>query len=183
MRAKIPLLALLLPLALSAAPASAQPPAQPTERPRPRYMAAMEAELEAMQLSAACEAETATRAHCAFRHRGRTTEREFQIHLVYSDDTDTIYVYVARYLLAPPDAASTPQLMRRLMELNWLLLLGKFEWDGNRGEVRVAMIINTDSNFDRRAFRSVVRNIGAVADRYHGELNRIIAAEDPGDGE
>ena len=59
------------------------------------------------------------------------------------------------------------------MELNWQMLLGKFEWDPTDGEVRLAMILNTDSNFDRRAFRSAVRDIVQVADRYHAELARV----------
>ena len=41
------------------------------------------------------------------------------------------------------------------------------------GEVRLAMILNTDSNFDRRAFRSAVRGIGQLADRYLQELERL----------
>src|SRR5690606_18776640 len=87
--------------------------------------------------------------------------------------TDTIYLYVDRYLMAPADEQTTPALLRRLMELNWTLLLGKFEWDPTDGEVRLAMILNTDSNFDRRAFRSAVRGIGQLADRYFNELDRI----------
>ena len=51
--------------------------------------------------------------------------------------------------------------------------MGKFEWDPTDGEVRLAMVLNTDSNFDRRAFRSTVRALAALADRHYGELNRL----------
>jgi hypothetical protein len=60
-----------------------------------------------------------------------------------------------------------------MMELNWRLLVGKFEWDPSDGEVRLAMVMNTDSNFDRRAFRSLVRAITDQADRLYGELTRV----------
>ena len=139
----------------------------------PRYMAAIDAELDALQIPHSCEAVTPTRTRCAWQHRGRTSQRELDIHLVYSDETDTIYFYVSRYLSAPPEATSTVAVLRRLMELNWQLLLGKLEWDPNSGEVRLAMTMNTDSNFDRRAFRSIARQIGPLADRYSGELTRI----------
>ena len=144
------------------------------EEGQPRYLAAMQAELSSMRLrDASCEATDEQRAHCAFTAHGVTTNRDFEAHMVYSDRTDTIYLYVDHYLVATPDADGTPAVLRRLMELNWSLLLGKFEWDATDGEVRLAMILNTDSNFDRRAFRSAVRGIGQLADRYYNELERL----------
>lgn len=140
----------------------------------PRYLPAMQRELSAMRVPGVrCETLDAERARCRFTARGITTGREFPIHLLYSDRTDTVYMYIERYLSAPTSAASTPAVLRRLMELNWALLVGKFEWNATDGEVRLAITINTDSNFDRRAFRSSIRAIGQLADRYHGELSRL----------
>jgi hypothetical protein len=159
----------------------ASPPSQPeapTERAaRPRYLDAIDAELEALSIPHACEAETATRARCSFHQRGRASGRELAVHLVYSDETDTIYVYVQRVVVAPPDAETTPAVLRRLMELNWQLLVGKMEWNEADGEVRLSMVMNTDSNFDRRAFRSIVRQVGPLADRYLDELTRLAGEE------
>lgn len=163
-------------LAVTASAASAQQGRGRGTDP-PRYLEAMRSELEAMRIPAACEAESPTRARCTYLHRGRTSQREFEIHLVYSDETDTIYIYVDRYLSAPPDAETTPAVLRRLMELNWQLLVGKLEWDPTDGEVRLAIVVNTDSNFDRRTFRSVVRTIGPLADRYLPELDRLAGGE------
>ena len=179
-------LALLTSLPLAAAAQEAEAPsedqpARATEtvaEGQPRYLAAMRSELEAMRAAGArCEALDAQRGQCRFTTRGATTGREFEVELVYSDRTDTIYFYVEDYLSAPADAGSTPAVLRRLMELNWSLLIGKFEWDSTDGEVRLAIILNTDSNFDRRAFRSSVRAIGQLADRYHNELSRIARGE------
>ncbi len=145
------------------------------EEGQPRYLAAMEAELTAMRARGArCEAADPQRGRCQFSTRGITTGREFAVRVVYSDRTDTIYLYVERFLTAPADGQTTDALLRRLMELNWAMLLGKFEWSSSDGEVRLAMILNTDSNFDRRAFRSAVRSIGQLADRYYAELDRIV---------
>ncbi len=153
---------------------------------QPRYLEAMQAELAAMRVrSPSCEAVDAQRARCRFTARGLTTGRDFAIRLVYSDRTDTVYLYVERYLRATAEADTTLPLLRRLMELNWTILLGKFEWDPTDGEVRLAMILNTDSNFDRRAFRSAIRGIGQLADRYLLELERIQRGQEappaPGD--
>ncbi|RLB49648.1 MAG: hypothetical protein DRJ42_20610 [Deltaproteobacteria bacterium] len=175
-------LTLLTAVFFISAPASAQDvpadaPPDTTEGPRPRYLAAIETELEALSIPHSCEAVSEIRAHCAFPYRGRSTEREFDVHLVYSDDTDTIYFYVARLATALPDASTTPALLRRLMELNWSLLVAKLEWNAADGEVRLSMIQNTDSNFDRRAFRGLVRRIGSLADRYARELDRLSSAD------
>lgn len=141
---------------------------------QPRYLAAMRTELEHMGIQGfACNASDAQRASCELTQRGTSSQREFRIRTAYSDRTDTVYVYVERFLVAPPDAPTTDAVMRRLMELNWQMLLGKLEWDPSDGEVRLAMVLNTDSNFDRRAFRSAVRGIVQLADRYWSELDRV----------
>jgi hypothetical protein len=164
------------------APAAEEPEEAPAQT-EPRYLRAIQSELEAMRVRGArCEANDTQRAHCTFNARGITTAREFTVEIIYSDRTDTVYIYVERFLVAPPDGQTTPALLRRLMELNWALLLGKFEWDGADGEVRLAMVLNTDSNFDRRAFRGAIRGIGQLADRYWGELDRVLRgqADEPG---
>lgn len=145
---------------------------------QPRYLEAMRAELAAMRIEgASCERTDAQRGGCRFTQRGSSSGREFEIRLAYSDVTDTVYLHIPRYIVAASDAPTTDRVMRRLMELNWTMLLGKFEWDPTDGEVRLAMIVNTDSNFDRRAFRSAVRSIAELADRYHNELVRMQTAE------
>ncbi|AKF05802.1 hypothetical protein DB32_002951 [Sandaracinus amylolyticus] len=152
-------------------------PARATEtvpEGQPRYLAAMRTELEHMGIEGfACNATDAQRATCELTQRGPSSQREFRIRTAYSDRTDTVYVYVERFLVAPQDAPTTDAVMRRLMELNWQMLLGKLEWDPSDGEVRLAMVLNTDSNFDRRAFRSAIRGIVQLADRYWSELDRV----------
>lgn len=140
---------------------------------QPRYLAAMRTELQALGVEGACAADDPQRAHCDVRLQGETSQRPFDVRMVYSDATDTIYFYIDHYLTAPADAPTTDALLRHLMELNWRMLVGKFEWDASNGDVRIAMIMNTDSNFDRRSFRSIVRSLQEQADRLYAELNRI----------
>lgn len=157
--------------------ATATATAATTEVPegQPRYLQAMREELTRMGIAdATCEASDSQRAQCRLTQSGSSTDRAYEVHLAYSDVTDTIYAYIDRFLVATNDGAHTDAVMRRLMELNWTMLMGKFEWDPTDGEVRLAMVLNTDSNFDRRAFRSTVRALAALADRHYGELNRLL---------
>lgn len=140
---------------------------------QPRYLEAMRTELQALGVDGACAADDPQRAHCDARLQGETSHRPFNVRMVYSDATDTVYFYIDNYLTAPASAPTTDALLRHLMELNWRMLTGKFEWDASNGNVRIAMIMNTDSNFDRRAFRSIVRSLQEQADRLYAELTRI----------
>lgn len=139
----------------------------------PRYADAVQHEFAAMGLDAVCSVVSATRATCNYRVRSSATGRDLPAHAIYDDDTDSVYFYVERYLVAPAQAASTPSLLRRLMELNWTLLVGKFEWNPRDGEVRLGAVLNTDSNFDRRAFRSIVLALDTTAARYREELRAL----------
>lgn len=138
----------------------------------PRYLAAMELELRALELDPLCRAESPVRGRCELRVRAPGSLEELELHVVYSDDTDTVYAYVPALAQAAPDARTTPALLRRLAELNWELLLGKLEWNATTGEVRLSMVLSTDSNFDRAAFRSMVRGLSRLAGQLGPELRR-----------
>ena len=155
-------------LALLAASASAA--AAPA-----RYAASMEQELQQLGIDARCSSEATTRHHCTYERPSPSGGAALAMHAVYSDDSDTIYFYVERYLVVPSAHPQAGTVLRRLMELNWELLAGKFEWNPRTGEVRLGATLHTDSNFDRRAFRSLVRSLDALAQRYHGELRGLLA--------
>ena len=140
----------------------------------PRYAASMEQELQQLEIAVRCSAEGATRHHCTYKRPAPSGDAELTMHAVYSDESDTIYFYVERYLMLPSDHPQAAAVLRRLMELNWDLLVGKFEWNPRSGEVRLGALLHTDSNFDRRAFRSIVRSLDAVAVRYHAELHSLL---------
>jgi hypothetical protein len=147
--------------------------AQQETPPSPRYLAAMQSEFSSLGIDASCSVSSASRAQCEYSYRGQRSQRDFPMHIVYSDETDSVYIYVDRYLLAPPEAPGTDALLRRLMVYNWQMLAGKFEWDETDGEVRLSVVFHTDSNFDRRAFRSLIRAMALQADAYYGELSSL----------
>jgi hypothetical protein len=154
-------------LALAAAAGGAQ------DTTPARYAAALEAELRQVGIEAQCAGEPAARHHCRYARPSAARGGELSLHAEYSDQTDTVYVYVERYLVLPSDHPRAPAVLRRLMELNWELLVGKFEWNPRTGEVRLSATLNTDSNFDRRAFRSILRALDTIAARYDAELRDL----------
>lgn len=174
--------AALVGLALAGAPTVA------SAQTDPRYFNQIRAELQAMGFSAQCAAPSAQVGSCRFRTTAQAATntptaqpgtasapsgRQFVVALEYSDETDTVYVYIDRYATVRADAATAPAVFRRFAEMNWEMLVGKFEWSPQTGEVRLGAVLNTDSNFDRRAFRGVVRAVVRLADRYAEELSRI----------
>jgi len=140
--------------------------AQAQQRALQRYAQALQAELSAMQLAADCVLE-AERYDCSF---AAPSAPDLRMHAVYSDQTDTVYVYIERYATLPADDVKSTPALRHMMELNWQLLVGKLEWSARTGEVRLSAVLNTDSNFDRRALRSIVSGLDLAAARYRGEL-------------
>ncbi len=178
-----PALAFALGSATAAVPCEAQGPARHTPATGsvhlssaagpPRYLAAIRGELDAMHLPYACETVTASHASCSFRQENDAGVAALTIRIAESDVTNTVYLYVDHYLLAPPDATTTPRLLARLMELNWQMLGTKLEWNAESGEVRLSAVLSTASNFNRKAFRSLVRTLVGVADRYRPELRAL----------
>jgi hypothetical protein len=168
---------LLVTLALTAgahAQASETNAEAPAAAEGPRYLPAMREVLRAMELAPECETLSAARARCSVRHVDAEARREVVLTLIYSDVTDTIYLFVGRLARSAPEDPGTRALLRRLMELNVRLLGPKLEWNAATGEVRLSAVLHTDSNLDRRALRSLVHTLLAVADRYQPELTRIL---------
>jgi hypothetical protein len=50
------------------------------------------------------------------------------------------------------------------------MVTAKFEWDRASRSIRLSATINTDSNFDRRAFRSQLKGLRALAEQLLPEL-------------
>lgn len=97
--------------------------------------------------------------------------------LTYDDRSDAIYVFFEHYATLRADAPNVAAVSRRLLEMNWEMLIGKFEWSPTSGEIRLSTVLHTDSNFDRRAFRSIVHSMLRLADRYANELTQLTGTQ------
>ena len=160
--------------------AFAQQPA-PAPSIQPRYLVQIEAELRAMHLSPQCAAASAQAGTCTLRTSAAAASglpqtsdaRGWILSIQYDDNSDTIYLSIDHYGVIRSDNAGLAATTRRLLEANWEMLTAHFEWSSATGELRLSSVINTDSNFDRRAFRGVVRSLLRLADRYADEVARL----------
>lgn len=142
----------------------------------PRYLTQVRAELQAMGYAPQCAAASPQAGTCRVRARAegeRAATRQFVMVLDYSDVTDTVYVYLDHYATLRGEGPELAASQRRLMEMNWEMLVGKFEWSSASGELRLGAVMHTDSNFDRRAFRGVVRALLRLGERYADEVSRL----------
>ena len=168
-RRSIPLALSLVVVTSALPPAAAQPPAAATEATdEPRYLAAVRQELQRLAIEAECEVSGRARAVCTFRHE--RLDREVRI--VVSDAKNTVYLAVMELGRIDPQAADAGDALRRLAELDWELTSCRLSWDPRTGAVRLAAVQHTDTNFDRRTFRVLMRLLLGQAERLAPALSR-----------
>jgi hypothetical protein len=149
-------------------------PALSSAQDSPRYAEALANELAALGLHAECTQPSPTSYACSYPARSSLDRTDLTAHAHYDDTSDTIYLYVPLLSIAESSKA-LPAVLRRAMELNWELLSAKLEWNAQSAELRLSSVLHTDSNFDRRAFRSLVRALDRISVRYHDELAKLAA--------
>lgn len=153
-----------------------------TERPGPRYLEAVENELRAVGFAPACEVLTPPRARCEFDRVDPRNGARMAFVAVIDDTTHTVYLYSRLGHLSAEDERA-PMIFARLLDFGWQSLALKFEWSSASGEIRVSSLIHTDSNFDRRAFRVLLRLLRQEAPRIRRVLAAALGPSDPSFGD
>lgn len=151
-----------------------------TTAPEPRYLPVVREELDHMGIQARCTTDSPKLGRCRYSFRSQSVGVTFDMVVEYSDESDTLYIWANRYLMVPAASANLNATLRRMMELNSEMLVGKLEWNAEQGETRMSAVVSTDSNFDRRAFRGTVRALHSLCERYFRELSAIARGENPG---
>jgi hypothetical protein len=155
-------------VAVVSCPATALPD---TEEDAPEYMPAIRQELARLDIDANCDETTST---CFFTRKLGAQGRSFDFGIRYCGTTETVYVFIERFLVLPSADGPSLALSRRLLELNRRMVTAKLEWDRPTNAIRLSVVINTDSNFDRRAFRSQLKGLLANAERLWPELDSLV---------
>lgn len=175
-RAPCLLLLLQLPMYLAmVAPCMAQTGPGTTDAAAGVHAAVVE-EMRKLGLEPKCEPATGGGRNCSYLARGSMTTRSLKGVVLIRPGSQTVAIHVTDFLHASADAPTTPALLARLMELNSALLGAYFDWNPDTGEVRLRALLHTDSNFDRRAFRSAIRTLDKLAPRYRRELQHLQGA-------
>ncbi len=98
----------------------------------------------------------------------------YDVRVLIDNDRDYVYMCVTRLLTCPASHPRLVPLLQRLMELNWQLLIGKYEWDNTYGEVRLSYTFSTENGLGYEAFVACFQLLVMAADEYYPELMRIM---------
>jgi len=96
---------------------------------------------------------------------------------VVDADRELVYLYLNRYLMAPPDQANIDTVLRTLMDYNWRVNIGKFEWDKSDGEVRFSHVFTTENGLGFEAFEAMYFALARLGDQLWPELKAIVDGE------
>jgi len=93
--------------------------------------------------------------------------------IVVDDKRQLVYLFLNRYLSAPPDHPRLPEITRALMEYNWRVNLGKFEWDKSDGEIRYSYVFTTENGLGFEAFEAIYYALLKLGDSLWPELTKL----------
>ncbi|MCP4600542.1 MAG: hypothetical protein GY847_08425 [Proteobacteria bacterium] len=160
------MLFLLLPLffLVSLAAHAADPESSDTHN----YMLAIRQELARLDIEVRCDDAISS---CIYKKPLYENGPSCDVVLHYSKNTDTIYIYIDKFIVLPKGEGPSIELSHRLLELNREMVTAKFEWDKLSNSIRLSATINTDSNFDRRALRSQLIGLLAIAKKVRPSLS------------
>lgn len=139
---------------------------QSTNSIEPDYYPAVKQELARMGFSARCfDSKMLCTANASLDDKNQV---EFTVQ--YSTVTDTVYIQIPKFIELPQGQNLDADTSLQLLSHNAEMVAAKFEWDKIKYAVRLSTVISTDSNFDRKAFRSQLKGMLKVAAELRSKL-------------
>ena len=102
---------------------------------------------------------------------------KYDTYVIANVDTALAFIVISNYMTVRSDHRNCDKVLRRLMELNWKLNVGKFEWDPTDGEVRLTFTFSTENGVGYEAFTAVFETLTATADEYKEDLERLLVGD------
>lgn len=138
--------------------------------PPPRYLEAVKQELARLQFLPNCQE---AQGICTFQTAAgqNNTTKSQQIVVNVDDRSATIYIIIENFHEAKN---LTLEQAKKLLEINQKLVSTKFSLDTESQNITLSAVINTDSNFDRKTFRSVLMGFIEVAQQYTGVITLAV---------
>lgn len=109
----------------------------------------------------------------------RGENNQYDMRIFIDDERKVVYVCVNRLLYCPVSQPRHALMMQRLMELNWKLLVGKYEWDKADGEVRLSYTFSTENGLGYEAFTACFQALVMTADQHYPELMKLMWSSPP----
>jgi len=89
---------------------------------------------------------------------------DFDIGIQIFESVDMVYMYISNYLSLPLDDDRTTSMLTYLMNQNWEMTFGKFEWDIDDGELRYSHTLPIDDGISKETFQAYFTTMLNVAD-------------------
>jgi|GEM_PF-2849800 len=152
-----------------AAPASASTAGNPWAD-KEQATALIRSYLERRQLEATFDA---GKEYPVFNVPVKMTNASHNLRIIIDVDKQLVYIFLNRYLVAKPDNAGLPKILQRLMEKNWDLNIGKFEWDKTDGEIRFSYTFTTENGIGYESFSAIIDTLLNTGDKLWPELRSL----------
>ncbi len=117
----------------------------------PGYMTAIRQEIARLNIDAVCDDRAGT---CVFATTIGEEGSTLDVTIRLGSATHTVYIYIERFMEIDTPKGPGLELARLLLAYNRQMVTSKLEWDESTATIRISVVLNTDSNFDRKAFRS-----------------------------
>ncbi len=95
------------------------------------------------------------------------------LRVVIDAERELVYMYLNLYLRAPADHPRIDEILTTLMDYNWRLNVGKFEWDKSDGEVRYSYTFTTENGVGFEAFEAILTTLLNTGDQLWPELSKL----------
>ena len=99
------------------------------------------------------------------------------LRIVIDTERQLVYLFLNRYLVAPKDHPNLEAVLQALMDQNWKLNIGKYEWDNTDGEIRLSYCFTTENGVGFEAFEAIVLTLVQTGDRLWPELKKLTDAK------
>jgi hypothetical protein len=103
----------------------------------------------------------------------KMTKATHRLRMVIDEKRKILYVFLNRYFVVPKDHPNRNQVLQALMEQNWKLNVGRYEWDPEDGEVRLSYTFTTENGLGFEAFEAVVKTLLDTGDTLWPELSGL----------
>ena len=100
----------------------------------------------------------------------------YQLRIFIDDPRKVVYMCINRLMTISDSHPRKNAVLQRLMELNWELLIGKYEWDKSDGEARLSYTFSTENGLGYEAFVACFQLLVLTADRDYPKLMRLMWA-------
>jgi len=98
----------------------------------------------------------------------------FDIGVQLFGSVDMVYMYISNYLDLPLDDGASVPMLTYLMNQNWDMTFGKFEWDIEDGELRFSHTLPIDDGISEETFQAYFTTMLNVADEKLPDLETTL---------